>query len=293
MSASTTTGFVAIGATTINCTQLTHTGGKNVTPKQSGGYQSALGQNSLMAQPVITGTTNDVNALLGAVSVLGTKLSTTAVTSWIQTLSNEGIRSATATKYVPSKGIMVIDSVSLNQGQNASASFTIHPVSTDGVAAPFAITDGSALPTASVTQSVSTLGTVSINTSGMNFVTSVSINLNNNLVAQVSNGLYYPTLVSLMDQNPTVNITTNDTQIARALVGNKIKALDGTNGLQILSYQATNGVLTSSTDNTFQIKNGIVSFSDESFAQGSLGTINLLVSAAWNTPTDASPLLIS
>ena len=284
-----TSGVITIGSATVYCTTLTYNPGSTVSAKKSGGRVTAIGQNVLAAMPKITFTTSDVSAILGSVSVLGSALDTVSVVAYISGLTNEGVR-GTATSYTPSKGLIVIDSITYKKNDIATVSGTIHAASTDGTTDPFIISDAASMPSA-VSAIVQALGSVSLNGTALSFVDTVTYTANNTVQSVISNGMLYATFTNLLEQEPSFSIVSNDTITVRAMIGQKGLNLSST-GLLVHGYATASGVLTQTTANTLGTKIGMATLQDNNFSQGALGSVSIKVDASWNE-SDASSVLIS
>lgn len=288
-----TNGFVSYGDTVLNCTNIDIQPGQATTPLDNDGYVTPTGAVMLGARPLVTFNTLDVATLLANISLKMNGLTSDNVTVYLQATTNEGVRgSSTNTKYVIALGALIINSISVAQGQRAEASCTVYGNSSTGFADPSTVTEGSvSLPSTTPQTQVYTLGSVALNSNTLSGITGWTLNLGNNCYQSVSDGNLFATYATLLEQKPTVSIQSVNPGQLYTLLSNKALQLDGTNGLALALYTTTNSIGTNTVGNTLTIKNGLAVLGNRANNQGQITTSGLTVTATYNLTND--PVVIS
>jgi hypothetical protein len=149
-----------------------------------------------------------------------------------------------------------IDSIGVDQDGIAFAECSAVYLSNDGAAHPLTLTTSNALPALSAAAVVHTLGPSVLNGSGIPAVASVSGDLNQELVAQRSDGDKYPRIAARMGGQPRLTIPHKDPVAVLAALG-----LDGANVTSnfvqyFRRFDATTGVVGASSGISITIASG-------------------------------------
>lgn len=206
-----------LGATTIRqITQASHATGIEVRKAMTSGGTTVSQVSGLKAEEVTTLTSGDLAALVAlntnTFCSAGVYLSATTVTvPWKNRTAGGAFASGSNHSALSGAAAMVIPtSFEVSQGaENATCQFEVHWISSDGTTAGATGTTGNALASQSFNAEFG-LGTAYINGTLIVGTQSIKVNPGITLVKSASNGLVRPTLISIQEVKPTIEITTND-----------------------------------------------------------------------------------
>lgn len=290
-----TIGAVKYGSTVFHVTNLDMNPSQEVTPINVDGVFAPVGYALLQAKPMATFTVVDLATTLSTLSLEINSITSDNMTLYCQNLLNEGIRSAgsTHTSYGITAGALVINTISATQGGIASAHCSLYASSSDGITSPWTVTEnGVALPAETNLASIYSLGTTSLNGTSLEGITSWTINLNNQVQQQLTDGNLYPQWSALMSHAPTITVNSADPGSVRTLIGNSGLNL-ASGGLVLTLYETTNGVITTSVGNTLTAALGMATCNTRSNSQGQLSTSGFTVATAYNLTGPVNPIVIS
>jgi hypothetical protein len=196
--------------------QRQHEPGLDRIEVMAGGQPYPSYVTTAMISPVKKLTVSDISTLLANVNPISgmafpqTTVLTT-VDSFYTALSDGGVRKG-ATSHMrvrANKGLVVVDSITANQGQKVTAEVTIY-TTYDGTNIPFVFTTAVSLPSTPAVSELFTMGPVTINGTLITDVTSVKVDLNPQMKIVASDGDLYPTFAAIMTMSPKITISTND-----------------------------------------------------------------------------------
>lgn len=196
--------------------QRQHDTGDDEIEVMAGGQPYPSFVTSMQAAPKKTMTVLDIATLLGNVSpiaglALPTSTTYTTLDTYYTALSDGGLRKGASShmKVRANKAMIVLNSITANQGQRATAEITVY-TTFDGTNAPFVYTTGVSLPSTPAVDELFTMGPVTINGTLLTDVTSVKIDFNPQMKVIASDSDLYPSFCGIMTMSPKITVSTND-----------------------------------------------------------------------------------
>lgn len=196
--------------------QRQHDPGLTIDEIMAGGQPYPSYVTNMQISPVKTLTVSDLSTLLANVSPiagLGLPSSTdyTTLDTYYTALQDGGVRKGASShmKVRANKALIVINSISANQGQHATAEVSVH-TTYDGTNAPLVFTTGVSLPSTPAVSELFTMGPAVINGTTLSDVTSWKIDFNPTVKTVSSDSGQYPTFAAIFSMSPMITITTND-----------------------------------------------------------------------------------
>ncbi len=232
--------------------------------------------------PVIDFATGDIKRMLAAL----TNQIALAISSdffiWFQKLAAGSTR-ASGTNHVKGtivSGMVIPQTLTLNDGAAAELSCQILLVSADGTTSPLTLTASQALVAAAGAGAGWTLGAVTLNGPALEGVKSVTINFGISPVTLGGSGMVYPTFAGAMSINPTIAITANsiDEFLSWGFTGAAQGATDST----ILIQDMAAGGVRGASPITCSIDDGLITTTSVSISDGGAAEQALLIQPVYD-----------
>ncbi len=200
---------VSIGGSLIDqvTEQNVSTGLQEIIEGADGGVDATFAA-AMLVEPLVSFTTTDIKAALDAVGINGAAISSDVIL-FFQALAEGGTRQGATShlKLTVVKGMVVPRTLNAAQGEKATISLDILPVSADGLASPITIATGQSLTGSPTVSAMWTLGQVKANNADLPDV-DAQIDFGINVIRESADGQVYATFSAIMDRRPVISFTT-------------------------------------------------------------------------------------
>lgn len=171
---------------------------------------------AMFAEPMISASTTEIaRALTNLDPLVGLKVKAATayadLTAYFTQLENQAARSGASAhfKVATSLALVVPVQLSVQQDQEATLSFEVHCLSTDGFTAPWSCTDSVSLPATPVVDEKFTLGPSTINGTDTKGVVGLTYDFGLKVTKVRTDGFVYPPFACIETQEPKLTIATN------------------------------------------------------------------------------------